>query len=156
MVGAAHNLPYQTSSFVGRQRELAKLREWLVASRLVTLVGAGGSGKTRLALELARDCLPHYPEGVRLVDLSPLSDGALVAQTLAGTLDIHEEIGRDWIETLLSRLQHVHLLVLLDNCGVRLRRSFTRCSPAAAASRYWPPRGSPSTCLGSRSSVSRR
>jgi predicted ATPase/DNA-binding CsgD family transcriptional regulator len=116
MVGAAHNLPYQTSSFVGRQRELAKLREWLVGSRLVTLVGAGGCGKTRLALELARDCLPHYPEGVRLVDLSPLSDGALVAQALARTLDIHEEIGRDWIDTLVSRLGAARLLVLLDNC----------------------------------------
>ena len=70
-----HNLPAPRSSFVGREREIEKVTRELATTRLLTLTGAGGSGKTRLALEVARDLIEAYPDGVWLVELAPLSEG---------------------------------------------------------------------------------
>src|SRR5918997_7176586 len=78
-----HNLPAQRSSFVGREREMLEVGQALAMTRLLTHTGAGGSGKTRLALEVARDLLEAYPAGVWLVELAPLSEGALVPKAVA-------------------------------------------------------------------------
>jgi predicted ATPase/class 3 adenylate cyclase len=111
-----HNLPVQVSSFIGRERELAQLRGLLEDSRLVTIVGAGGSGKTRLALQLAAELLDGSGDGVWFVDLAPLADEDLVAATVASVLGVREEPGRPMLETLATELGERDLLVVLDNC----------------------------------------
>jgi len=90
-----HNLPYQLTSFVGREQEIAQLVELVTANRLVTLTGAGGAGKTRLALEVAAQAVESFPDGAWLVELASLSDPGLVLQTLARALGASPvEIGR--------------------------------------------------------------
>jgi predicted ATPase/DNA-binding SARP family transcriptional activator len=111
-----HNLPLQLTSFVGRQREMAEVRQLLAASRLVTLTGAGGSGKTRLAVAVANELLPEYPDGMWLVELAPLADPTLVPKAVAAALGVREEPGRDLLTTLVDYLRHRELLLLLDNC----------------------------------------
>jgi predicted ATPase/DNA-binding SARP family transcriptional activator/DNA-binding CsgD family transcriptional regulator len=112
----AHNLPAQRTSFVGRERERLEVKRALAMSRLLTLTGAGGSGKTRLALEVARDLVGAYPDGVWLVGLAPLSEGALVPQAVARALKVPEQPGRSLTETLVDALREKRLLVVLDNC----------------------------------------
>ncbi len=85
-----NNLPVQLTSFVGREAEIAEVRELLGRSRLLTLTGAGGSGKTRLALQVAAETLDDHPDGVWWVDLAPISDPALVASEVASALSIRE------------------------------------------------------------------
>ncbi len=111
-----HNLPLQPTAFIGRERELADLRRLLSASHLLTLTGAGGSGKTRLALQLAAELLEGYPEGVWLVDLAALTDPALVPQTVATALSVREVAGRALTQTLADSLRPRKLLLVLDNC----------------------------------------
>ena len=101
---------------MGRERELAEVRSLAADHRLLTLVGPGGTGKTRLALRLAAELQPAHPEGVWLVELAPLRDPMLVAQAVATVLDIREEPGRTIGDTLRKRLVEQRLLVLLDNC----------------------------------------
>jgi predicted ATPase/class 3 adenylate cyclase len=110
------NLPLQPTSFIGRKRELRELRKLVPASRLVTLTGPGGSGKTRLAIQLAAELVETYPEGVWLIDLAPLRDPALVPQTVASALGVREVPGRLLTQTLADWLKPRRLLLLLDNC----------------------------------------
>jgi predicted ATPase/class 3 adenylate cyclase/transcriptional regulator with XRE-family HTH domain len=110
------NLPVALTSFIGREREQSEVRALLDAARLVTLTGAGGAGKTRLALAVAEVVLEAYPDGVWLVELAPLADPALVVQAVAQTLGPREEAGRSLRETLLAHLRERHLLLVLDNC----------------------------------------
>ena len=114
--GRTTNLPLQLTSFVGRARELDEIRERIAASRQVTLTGTGGVGKTRLAIEVASRVLPHFPDGVWLVDFSPLSDPARVPQAVASTLGVHEETGRPLPEVLGDYLLSKRTLLVLDNC----------------------------------------
>ena len=86
--GSQHNLPPQKTSFVGREWELTEVKRALATTRLLTLTGVGGCGKTRLALEVARDLMDLYPNGVWLVELAPLSEEALVPQAVAGILGV--------------------------------------------------------------------
>ncbi len=88
----------------------------LSMTRLLTLTGAGGSGKTRLALEVARDLVGIYPDGVWLVELAPLTDGDLVAQEVAGTLEVPEVPGQPLADTLADALGDKELLLIVDNC----------------------------------------
>src|SRR5258707_6268276 len=81
-----HNLPYQLTSFVGREQEIAQLKELVTANRLVTLTGAGGAGKTRLAIEATSRLVDAFPDGVWLVELAALSDARLVPQAVAQAL----------------------------------------------------------------------
>jgi non-specific serine/threonine protein kinase len=108
-------LPIQLSRFVGRARELAELDKRFETSRLVTLTGPGGSGKTRLALELAETVRLRLRDGVFFVDLAPTTDSGLVLRTIAGILGIREEPGRPMLDTLTERLADRRLLVVLDN-----------------------------------------
>jgi predicted ATPase len=115
-----HNLPAQTTSFIGRERELAEIRRLLrdrrAPARLITLIGAGGSGKTRLAIEVVRDLVEEFPDGVWLVELAPLTDPALVPQRVAATLGLRETPGHPILETLVGFLRHRQALLLVDNC----------------------------------------
>jgi predicted ATPase/DNA-binding SARP family transcriptional activator len=111
-----HNLPISTTSFVGRVRERAELEEKLVSARMVTLTGAAGTGKTRLALETAADLLDAFPDGVWLVELAAIVDPGLVAQTVATALGVQEETGQPVAATLLRWVGERRLLLLLDNC----------------------------------------
>ena len=111
-----HNLPLQLTSFVGRERELAGLKAALEQSRLVTLTGTGGCGKTRLALQVAAEALERYPDGAWLVELAPLADPTLVAATVASVVMVREQPGQPIQQTLTAGLRSKQLLLVLDNC----------------------------------------
>jgi predicted ATPase/class 3 adenylate cyclase len=112
----AGNLPLQVTEFVGRDEELVELGKLLSRSRLVTLTGSGGVGKTRLALQAAADALPHYGDGAWFVDLAPIDDDAFVATEVATTMGLpeHRQGSRD--EALVAALMRRQALVVLDNC----------------------------------------
>src|SRR5829696_2842066 len=111
-----HNLPAQRSSFVGREREIKEVERELAMTRLLTLTGVGGSGKTRLALEVARDLLQAYPDGAWLVQLAPLSEEALVPKAVAEAVKVPERPGETLSDTLSEVLRDRQLLLILDNC----------------------------------------
>ena len=111
-----HNLPEPRTNFVGREREIVETKRMLAMTGLLTLTGTGGCGKTRLALEVARDLVGTYQDGVWLVELAPLSEGALVPQVIAGTLGVQEQPGRPLVESLLEALGDKEMLLVLDNC----------------------------------------
>jgi hypothetical protein len=108
------NLPLPVSSFVGRQVETANLHKLLDQHRLVTLTGLGGSGKTRLALHAAADRLQSYRDGVWLVELASLSDPLLVTTVVAETLDVHEQPGREVLDTLAELVNRSLVLAEAD------------------------------------------
>ena len=110
------SLPADLSSFVGRDRELAELGPLLKGSRLLELVGAGGAGKTRLAIEVARRHASDFGDGVCLVDLAGLTDPRLVPQAIASALLVREQARRPLVATLSDRLRDKQLLLVLDNC----------------------------------------
>jgi predicted ATPase/DNA-binding CsgD family transcriptional regulator len=110
------NLPAQVSSFIGREGELAAVRALVGGSRLVTLTGAGGAGKTRLALQVAAGLADGAGDGVWFVDLAPVSDPDLVAVTVADVLEVRQEPGRPVADTLVETVGGRSLLLLLDNC----------------------------------------
>ncbi|MGH2882560.1 MAG: ATP-binding protein, partial [Solirubrobacteraceae bacterium] len=110
------NLPEEISSFIGRERELVELRELLGMTRMVTLTGAGGVGKTRLAQRLASEAVGGPADGVWFVDLAPVADPAHVAATVAGVLDVAERPDRAMAATLVDALVDRELLIVLDNC----------------------------------------
>lgn len=111
-----HNLPAQITSFVGREDELARIDALLRRTRLLTLTGAGGCGKTRLALEAAARQVDHFPDGVWLVDLTSLTEPHLVAQTVAFALGIRPSSGETMTTALVEALGNRTTLLLLDNC----------------------------------------
>lgn len=111
-----NNLPIQLTSFIGRAREMAEIRHLLTTTRLLTLTGTGGSGKTRLAIQVAANHLEEFPDGVWWIELAPLSDPALVPQVVASTLSVSEQPGRSFTDTLLDNMRSKNLLLLLDNC----------------------------------------
>jgi non-specific serine/threonine protein kinase len=110
-----HNLPYQLTSFVGREQEIAQLEELVTAKRLVTLTGAGGAGKTRLAIEVTSRLIDAFADGVWLVELAALSDPRLVPQAVAHALKVKEQPTRPVTETLSDYLASKKLLLVLDN-----------------------------------------
>ena len=112
----ANNLPRQLTSFIGREREIAEVKRLLRTTCLLTLTGTGGAGKTRLALQVARDVLEEYPDGVWLAELAALADPSLVPHTVAMSLRVREVPGRPIEETLLHYLRRKSLLLVLDNC----------------------------------------
>src|SRR5512143_1390233 len=111
-----NNLPVQLTSFVGRERELAEARQLLTTARLLTLIGPGGTGKTRLSLQLAADLLPSFAKGAWLVELAPLTDPALILQTIVPMFGLREIPGVPLIKLVTDYLQGKQLLLVLDNC----------------------------------------
>ncbi len=118
-----NNLPNYLTSFIGRQHELDYLKSLVTAAeattarpRLITLTGPGGCGKTRLALELARQLLDIFPDGVWFVDLAPVAEAMLIPQAIASAVHIQEQSGRAWLDTLSRHFQSTRTLVILDNC----------------------------------------
>jgi len=111
-----NNLPAQVSSFIGRDAELSEVQGLIATSRLVTLTGPGGAGKTRLGLQLAAGLLDGSGDGVWFADLAPLQDPDLVAVVVANVLGIRGEPGRPVIDTLVDAVGGRRLLVVLDNC----------------------------------------
>ena len=118
-----NNLPTQLTSFVGRERELAELRSALASTRLLTLTGAGGSGKTRLALQLAADRLDGYPDGVWWVELAPLTDPELIGDALVAALCVRVLPGATPLQSVCAELASRSALVVLDNCEHLLEAS---------------------------------
>src|SRR5215468_5954433 len=115
---AAHpnNLPARVSSFVGRKREIEEVKRLLQRSRLVTLLGIGGVGKTRVALKLATEVIERYPDGVWLVELGSISDARLVPNCLAEVLGIQDRVGEPLVRTLGRHLRARRVLLVLDTC----------------------------------------
>jgi non-specific serine/threonine protein kinase len=134
-VAVQNNLPFQLTSFIGREREIAEVERLLGTTRLLTLTGTGGCGKTRLALEVAARILPKYEDGVWLVELAALSDAGLVAQTVATALAVREAPGQALGDTLAAYLRDRSLLLVLDNCEhlvvacARLAEALLRAAP---------------------------
>lgn len=110
------NIPAQLTSFVGRGRELAELAGLVEAHRLVTLIGVGGTGKTRLMVQLAAELLGRRRDGVWLVELAPLTSPDLIAGEVARALDVPDEPGREVLDALIDFLRSKSLVLLLDNC----------------------------------------
>ena len=133
--GRAASLPAATSSFVGRERALGELRAFLRGTRLLTLVGTGGVGKTRLALELARTAESSHPDGTALVELAALADPALVPDAIAAALDVRALSGQTPIDAVVDQLAPSSLLLVLDNCEhlvgtvARLAETLLRSAP---------------------------
>jgi len=110
------NLPAEATSFVGRRRELAELRKKLATVRLVTLVGPGGVGKTRLAIRIGTDLARAFPDGAWLVELADVRDPSLVQNAILAALDLRDQAATGPRAVLLSYLKDKELLLLVDNC----------------------------------------
>ena len=130
-----HNLPKAFTSFVGREQQVTGLKGLLRQSRLLTLSGAGGCGKTRLALELAGQVSEDYADGVWLVELAPLADPDLISQTVAEALGLKERTGETFEQIIIGYLAGKRVLLVLDNaehllagCAVLAQNLLQRCS----------------------------
>jgi predicted ATPase/class 3 adenylate cyclase/DNA-binding CsgD family transcriptional regulator len=111
-----HNLPVQLTTFIGRVGEVAEITLLLADRRLVTLVGAGGSGKTRLAVQLGAEVIDRFPDGVWFAPLAPVSDPDLVVAAVASAVGVTEVAGQPLLDTLTAHLASHEALVILDNC----------------------------------------
>ncbi len=113
-----NNLPLALTSFIGRERAIAEVNHLLAETRLLTLIGPGGTGKTRLALQVAAETLDaeHFKHGVWLVELAPVAEAQLVPQTVAAVLGVREVAEQPITTTLMNYLRSKNLLLLLDNC----------------------------------------
>jgi predicted ATPase/class 3 adenylate cyclase len=131
----ANNLPVQLTNFIGREREMAEVKRLLGSTRLLTLTGMGGTGKTRLSLQAAADVLDTYPDGVWLVEFATIDDAALVPETVAAVLGLRQEADRPLASTLTNFLRDRNLLLILDNCEhvvaacARLAETLLRACP---------------------------
>jgi predicted ATPase/class 3 adenylate cyclase/DNA-binding CsgD family transcriptional regulator len=113
---AVKRLPVALTSFVGREAELTQIHEILSGNRLVTLTGAGGAGKTRLAIQIAAQMAGEFGDGVWYVDLAPITDPELVPLTVARAFGLPDQPGRSTMDTLTRFLAHRQMLLVLDNC----------------------------------------
>ncbi len=129
------NLPAQITRFIGRHDEVARVRELLTDRRLVTLTGPGGTGKTRLGLQVATETLLDHHDGAFFVDLSPLTDPGLVAAEIASTLAIRPQSGRPEIETVSDHLRDKDVLLLLDNFEQVIEAGSSVVEPLLGAAR---------------------
>lgn len=111
-----NNLPLVLGAFIGREIEVSQVRQALAASRLLTLTGPAGAGKTRLALQVASLARPDFPDGIWWCDLSTLTDPAYLAAAVGGPLRTPQSAGQPALESLISALSGRHSLILLDNC----------------------------------------
>lgn len=111
-----NNLPVQLTSFIGREKEIEQVKGELTSHHLVTLTGSGGTGKTRLSLQVAADLLDEFQDGVWFIELAPLTDPQLVPQTILSTMNLAEQRGKMPLEVLKEYLRDKKVLLVLDNC----------------------------------------
>ena len=111
-----NNLPAQLTSFVGREREKNEAGKLIASTRMLTFIGPGGTGKTRLSLQLAEAQLAEFKDGVWLVELAPLADSAYIVSTLASTFNLREVQGVPLLNIVMDYLRGKQLLIILDNC----------------------------------------
>ncbi len=111
-----HNLPAQMTSFIGRENELAEIKQVLNEHRLVTLTGSGGAGKTRLGLQVGAECLNQFSDGVWLAELAPVTEPNQIPQTLFSVFSLREDSHRSALEVLIDYLRAKTMLLVLDNC----------------------------------------
>jgi len=111
-----NNLPVQLTSFIGRENEIAEVKQELESHRLVTLTGSGGTGKTRLSLQVAADLLEKYNHGVWFIELAPLTDPDLIPPTILSTVGIQEQPGKTPLDVLKEYFHEKQALLVLDNC----------------------------------------
>jgi non-specific serine/threonine protein kinase len=111
-----HNLPVQLTSFIGREKEIEEIRSLLNEHRLVTITGAGGCGKTRLAIQALTDQADKFSDGIWFVDLAPIQEPNLVLEAVAGVLKVKEEVDRSLVDSLIHKMMGKHFLIVLDNC----------------------------------------
>jgi predicted ATPase/DNA-binding CsgD family transcriptional regulator len=129
------NLPAETTSFIGRRRELVEVRTKFADARLVSLIGPGGVGKTRLAIRAATDLARAFPGGAWLVELADVRDQALVAQAVLAALDLRDQAATEPVPLLLTYLRDTRLLLVVDNCehllaaAARLLTEVLRAAP---------------------------
>ncbi|PRY02155.1 helix-turn-helix transcriptional regulator [Allonocardiopsis opalescens] len=131
-----HNLPVEPNSFIDRERDLSEITQLLGSSRLLTLCGVGGIGKTRLALRVATALLDGYRDGVWLVELADLEQGELVTARVTGALGIREEAGHALFDTLADALRSRRLLLVMDNCEHLLDALAPLCRRLLAVAPY--------------------
>jgi predicted ATPase/class 3 adenylate cyclase len=111
-----HNLPAQLTSFIGREKEIDEIKKLIATNRIVTLTGSGGAGKTRLSLQVGAECLNQFSSGVWLAELAPVTDPALVPQTLLSIFNLREDNHRSVLEVLIDYLRAKTMLLIIDNC----------------------------------------
>jgi len=111
-----HNLPTQLTSFIGREKEMAEVKQAVNDHRLVTLTGSGGTGKTRLSLQVAAELLDQFPDGVWFVELASTTDPDLISQTILSVFKIGDQPGMSSLQLLTNYLREKALLLILDNC----------------------------------------
>ncbi len=111
-----HNLPAPTTSFIGREKEKVEIKQAIGAHRLVTLTGSGGTGKTRLSLQVAVDLLDQFADGIWFVELAPLTDSSLIPQTILTAMEASEQQDKTPAQALIERVRGKKLLLILDNC----------------------------------------
>jgi len=130
-----NNLPEQLSTFIGREREMAEVKRLLASTRLLTLTGMGGTGKTRLSVQVAADLFDQFPDGIWMVEFATIDDAAQVIETVAAALDLRQEADRPLTATLTGFLRARRLLLILDNCEhvvaacARLAETLLRACP---------------------------
>src|SRR5215469_13296782 len=112
----SNNLPVAPNAFIGREHDVAEIKELLNSHGLVTLIGSGGGGKTRLALRVGTELLDQYPDGVWFVDFAPISDPELVSSVTAQALGMSQQEGRRVDESIPPWLKRKKLLLIFDNC----------------------------------------
>ena len=111
-----HNLPAPTTSFIGRKKEKVEIKQAIGAHRLVTLTGSGGTGKTRLSLQVAVDLRDQFADGIWFVELAPLTDSSLIPQTILTAMEASEQQDKTPAQALIERVRGKKLLLILDNC----------------------------------------
>ena len=148
--GTPNNLPEQLTSFIGRERELSEAAEALGASRLLTMTGAGGCGKTRLAAQAAAEQLDRFPDGAWWIELAPLADPDAVGAALGDAVGVKPLPGQSSLDAAVAHLAEARALVVLDNCEHLLEV----CAATAEALLHGCPRRSPSSRRAGRRSAS--
>jgi len=130
-----NNLPVQLTSFIGREKEMLEVRRLLGTTHLLTLTGTGGTGKTRLSVQVAADMLDQFPDGVWLIELATIDEAAQVASAIAAPLRVREEAEEEMLATLTNFLRNKRLMLILDNCehlvaeSARIAETLLRACP---------------------------
>ena len=131
-----NNLPFQATSFVGREVELEEVKALIEKSRLLTLLGMGGLGKTRLCLQVAAELIHRFPDGVWFLDLAPLRDDALVVAEAAQVMGVQQEPDRPLLQSICAHLKARRTLIVLDNCEHLIKPSAELANAILRAAPY--------------------